>query len=117
MVEALGDEKAFYGVLPEGFRESYFSARQREVTPACVIQPSSPQDVSTAIQIINRQSCHFAVKSGGHAMFAGASNAVGGITIDLKYLNGLELSEDRSTASLGPGLRWERSTSSLSPRD
>jgi FAD/FMN-containing dehydrogenase len=39
-------------------------------------------------------------------MFAGASNAPGGITIDLRYLNGIELSEDQETASIGPGNKW-----------
>ncbi len=39
-------------------------------------------------------------------MFEGASNANGGITIDLVNLNALELSEDMMTASVGPGQRW-----------
>lgn len=39
-------------------------------------------------------------------MFAGASNADGGITIDLKHLNSLELSEDLSTARVGTANRW-----------
>ena len=80
------------------------------------MQPSSAQDVSTAISIINKLSCHFAVKSGGHAMFAGASNANGGITIDLRYLNGVELSEDHATASVGPGNKWGDVYKVLEPR-
>ena len=48
-------------------------------------------------------------------MFAGASNAAGGITIDLKYLNGVELSEDRETASIGPGNRWGEVYKKLEP--
>jgi FAD/FMN-containing dehydrogenase len=116
LVDSLGDGIAFYNVIPEGFKESYFCARQREVTPACVIQPSSPQEVSTAVQIINQHSCHFAVKSGGHAMFAGASNAIGGITIDLKYLNWIELSEDQKAISIGPGNRWGDVYEKLEPQ-
>jgi FAD/FMN-containing dehydrogenase len=115
-VGALGESTVFYNTIPEGFKESFFCARQSEVTPACIIQPSSPQEVSTAIQIINRHSCHFAVKSGGHAMFAGASNAEGGITIDLKNLNGVDLSEDEATVSVGPGNRWGKVYQKLEPK-
>lgn len=115
LLAAFDKSAAFYKTLPEDFRESYYCARQREVTPACVIRPSSSQEVSTAIQIINQHSCHFAVKSGGHAMFAGASNAVGGITVDLKYLNSVELSEDRETASIGPGNQWGAVYEKLEP--
>lgn len=39
-------------------------------------------------------------------MFEGASNIEGGITIDLVRLDGIELSEDGETASIGPGNRW-----------
>ena len=49
-------------------------------------------------------------------MFAGASNAVGGITIDLKHLNGITLSEDQETASIGPGNRWGDVYEKLEPK-
>ncbi len=39
-------------------------------------------------------------------MFAGASNAPGGITLDLRNLNGLSISDDRETAYVGTGNRW-----------
>ena len=76
------------------------------MAPACVIQPSTPQEVSIAIQIIGKYECHFAVKSGGHARSARQSNADGGITIDLKHLNGIEVSEDKKTTRVGTGKRW-----------
>lgn len=56
------------------------------------------------------------MKSGGHAMFAGGSNAIGGITIDLKNLDGVELSEDESTVSVGPGNRWGSVYNKLEPK-
>lgn len=40
-------------------------------------------------------------------MFRSASNMPGGITIDLRSLNKLSISEDRKVAGLGPGNRWE----------
>ncbi|KAK1243480.1 hypothetical protein MKX07_004108 [Trichoderma sp. CBMAI-0711] len=52
--------------------------------------------------------CHlaFAVKSGGHAAFAGASNVESGVTIDLIHLNQLALSADKTQASIGAGNMW-----------
>ena len=74
--------------------------------PACVIRPANPQDVSLAMKTIGKHRCSFAIKSGGHGLFEGASNVEGGITIDLVRLDGIELSEDGETASVGPGNRW-----------
>lgn len=98
--------KTDYPSLPEGFSETYFSQQQREVVPACVFLPASPEDVSQALQIIKGHQCHFAVKSGGHAMSAGASNAPQGVTIDLRYLNQIDLADDHLTTSVGAGTRW-----------
>jgi hypothetical protein len=117
LVTVLGEEKAFYGSLPLDFKDSFYCTRQRDVTPACVLRPSTSQDVSEAVKAIVKHSCNFAVKSGGHAMFEGASNADGGITIDLVNLDGLELSEDLMTARLGPGNRWGRVYEFLEERD
>lgn len=50
--------------------------------------------------------CPFAVKSGGHAAFAGASSIEGGITVSLQNLNGIRLSEDKKTVSIQPGNTW-----------
>lgn len=68
--------------------------------------PTSAEDVSDAIKLIGQHECIFAIKSGGHAMFSGASNAKGGITLDMRYLNSLKLSEDQQTVYVGTGNRW-----------
>jgi hypothetical protein len=39
-------------------------------------------------------------------MWAGAANIDGGVTIDLQGLNTIQVSNDTSTASVGPGARW-----------
>lgn len=70
--------------------------------------PVSAEDVSDAVKIITQHDCIFAVKSGGHAIFSGASNAENGITLDLRHLNEISLSEDQQTVSIGPGNRWGR---------
>lgn len=62
--------------------------------------------MSLAVLILRVTQCKFAVKSGGHAAFAGASNIDNGVTIDLINLNQLTLSSDKTQASVGPGNVW-----------
>lgn len=85
---------------------SYWSAQQAEVEPYCIYQPSSSTDVAIALLLSRLTECSFAVKSGGHAAFANASNIPGGITINLAKLNDIELSADKAYASIGPGNTW-----------
>ena len=40
--------------------------------------------------MLAQQDCQFAVKSGGHASFVGASNIDSGVTIDLGNLNSIK---------------------------
>jgi len=109
--------ETYHQTLPEQFSSTYFSQQQREAIPECVILPTSAQEVSQALQVIKDYSCHFAIKSGGHGIFAGASNAHEGITIDLHHLNGLQVSGDRSTTSVGTGRRWGDVYRELEPMD
>ncbi|KAE9962605.1 hypothetical protein BLS_000124 [Venturia inaequalis] len=81
---------------------------KQQVTPACRIEPTSAQDVVVVLQTVKEHRCHFAVKSGGHARFAGASNADGGITIDLVRLDVVGLAEDKKSVTVGAGNRWAR---------
>ncbi|TVY84863.1 Bifunctional solanapyrone synthase [Lachnellula suecica] len=105
---ALGDRVFYDSNSPlEGFRDEYYSAFQREVVPACVVTPLSAADVSEAVNVIRDHQCIFATKSGGHTMFPGASNAPGGITLDLKMLNRIEVNVESETAGVGTGNRWK----------
>jgi FAD/FMN-containing dehydrogenase len=61
--------------------------------------------------------CPFAVKSGGHAAFAGASNIQGGITINFAKINEVSLSVNKDIASIGPGNTWFDVYSALEPED
>jgi FAD/FMN-containing dehydrogenase len=84
---------------------SFWDAKQ-DLTPACRVEPASAQDVKTILDTVKETQCHFAIKSGGHSRFAGASNAEGGVTVDLVRLNRIELSEDKKSVVVGAGLRW-----------
>lgn len=72
--------------------------------------------MSLAVLTSRVTKCEFAVKSGGHAAFAGASNADGGLTIDLKNLNELTVSGDQTQTSLGAGNLWYDVYTQLEPQ-
>ena len=91
-----------YHLLESG----YWSAFQAEVEPSCIYQPLNSAGVAAAVLFSRLTQCPFAVKSGGHAAFANASNIEGGMTINLAKLNEIELSADKSVASIGPGNTW-----------
>ncbi|KAK0130204.1 hypothetical protein ONS96_000728 [Cadophora gregata f. sp. sojae] len=106
LTTVLGPKVHHNGSLPESLFSGYYSLMQRSTIPLCIVHPISAEDVSQAIKVISRHTCIFAIKSGGHAMFPGASTASGGIVLDLHLLNRLELSGDKETAYVGPGNRW-----------
>jgi FAD/FMN-containing dehydrogenase len=55
---------------------------------------------------LKENQCHFAIKSGGHARYPGASNANGGVTIDLRRMNTVEIAENGMSAQVCAGSRW-----------
>ncbi|KAF7588714.1 hypothetical protein BBP40_005315 [Aspergillus hancockii] len=87
-------------------KTTYWSAQQTEPKPTCIFLPNTPKDVSILILLARLTNCPFAVTSGGHAAFAGASNIQDGITVLLQNLNHLSLSKDKSAVSIGAGNRW-----------
>ncbi|KAH7047422.1 FAD binding domain protein, partial [Macrophomina phaseolina] len=97
------------------FRTEFWSLQQGNVRPACVFKPTSATEVSVAVQLARLLQCPFAVKSGGHATFAGASNIPDGITIDFKLMNAITLSPERDQASIGPGNTWFDVYTALEP--
>ncbi|KAG5928102.1 hypothetical protein E4U42_001262 [Claviceps africana] len=84
----------------------YWSQQQQRTLPACRLTPESAADVSLAVLTARVTLCEFAVKSGGHTAFAGASNVHGGLVIDLRALNQVAVSADRRQTSVGAGNLW-----------
>lgn len=98
----LGQQASAYNT----FTNSYWSVQQASVDPYCIFKPSNAAEVSIALLLARLTQCPFAVKSGGHAAFSGASNIAGGITIALEKINEVTLSSDKKTAAIGPGNTW-----------
>lgn len=95
----------------------FWSAQQAAVSPKCFVQPTSAEDVARVVVLAQETQCKFAVKSGGHGAFVGASNIQDGITIDLSHLTQIEVSEDQTITKVGPGNRWLDVYEHLVPKD
>ncbi|KAK7524015.1 hypothetical protein IWZ03DRAFT_356320 [Phyllosticta citriasiana] len=98
-------------------QSGYWSVQQADVHPDCIFRPQDTRDVSRAILFSRLFRCPFAVKSGGHSAFAGSSNIQGGITLDLRELNQVQLSDDKSIVSVGTGNKWVDVYEALEPHD
>lgn len=91
---------------------SYFSLQETAVHPRCIVSAQTVQDVSAAVRVlttanVSSSGCQFAVRSGGHASFAGAANVQGGVTIDLTALDSIVLGTGAPPiVSVGPGATW-----------
>jgi len=101
---------------------SYFSAQESQVKPACVVHPDTTQGVSAIVtSLVQANQSHgigsikFAIRSGGHSSFAGSANEHGGVTIDLRGLNSIEVSEDQNQVTIGTGASWGEVYRALDP--
>jgi FAD/FMN-containing dehydrogenase len=90
----------------EAFTNSYWSIQQASVDPSCIVKPANTIEVSVAVLLSRLTQCPFAVKSGGHAAFGGASSIPGGVTIALENLKDITLSADKKIVSVEPGNTW-----------
>ncbi|KAJ5496919.1 FAD-binding type 2 [Penicillium fimorum] len=84
-------------------------AENVKLEPSCVVQPRTAKEVSLAVSTLvaaDGGSCKFAVRGGGHTTWAGASNIVDGVTIDLSLMNTTTYNEKAGIASILPGSRW-----------
>ncbi|KAI1751032.1 putative oxidoreductase [Xylaria castorea] len=100
----------------ESSLSSYFSGQEAALRPACIISPETVGDVAKAVRALtglspptegNERACPFAIRSGGHAPAANAANIDGGVTLDLRRLNSINVSPSKSTVSIGVGNTWD----------
>ncbi|KAF3059780.1 Bifunctional solanapyrone synthase [Daldinia childiae] len=126
MSASLGEKVAFPGNQKYSSSiSSYHSQQESHLEPLCIVIPTTSEDVSVAVRSLSsiaeslgdyeQSSCQFAIRSGGHTGNAGAANIAGGVTIDLHSLNTIEVSEDKSTVSVGVGTLWGDVYSALDP--
>ncbi|KAJ5782862.1 FAD-binding type 2 [Penicillium paradoxum] len=88
---------------------SSYWATNVQLEPVCIVQPRSTSEVALAVTTLtgaNSGACKFAVRGGGHTVWAGANNIIDGVTIDLSLMNSTTYNEAEGTASILPGARW-----------
>lgn len=98
--------------------ESYFDVKQQSITPNCIVQPKTTEEVALAVKtlVASAKSCKFAIRSGGHTPYAGASNINNGVTIDLQHISSVEYDADNNVVKVGPGAIWNDVFLALEPR-
>lgn len=67
------------------------------------------------LQILVAESCHFAVKGGGHSRAPGDCNAILGVTLDLDRLDTVRIADDRASAQIGGGTTSAQAFAALEP--
>ncbi|KAF5660340.1 FAD binding domain-containing protein [Fusarium denticulatum] len=89
---------------------SYYSGQERGLRPCCVFAPTRSSEVARFVREVTKngssRSPKFAIHSGGHTIWGGAANIAGGITVDMRAMNEVELSLDRKPAKIGTGGIW-----------
>jgi hypothetical protein len=84
--------------------KDYWNAGLQELGPACVAIPSSAQDVSKIVILLNEhEKVPFAIKNGGHSPNAGMASVKDGILIALRNVAGTEYDTEKQVAYIKPG--------------
>lgn len=98
---------------------SYFDVKQQLLAPKCIVQPKNTDEVALAVKTLTDSAaddaCKFAIRSGGHTPYAGASNIQDGVTIDLQFISAVEYESDNNLVKVGPGARWNDVFTTLEP--
>ncbi len=99
-------------------KTAMWSLFQANARPQCRVRFQRPQQVATALSAVVSRACHFAVLGGGTAPFRGASNADGGVTIDLQALKFVRESDDYpNSIDVGGGALWDDVYGYLDPKN
>lgn len=98
-------------------KASYWAQQQSLLSPSCFFTVKTERAVAIALTISQRTRCPFAVRSGGHSDVPGSSNAPDGISIDLRAFNKVQVSNDKKSAFVGPGVTWAEVYRTLDQHD
>ncbi|KAJ4137123.1 hypothetical protein NW768_002703 [Fusarium equiseti] len=83
-----------------------FWSNNEILNPGCVFRPTEPKQVGEAVKLMSTGFTSFAVRGGGHMAIAGANNIEDGPLFVMSNLTTLELTEDKESVWVGPGLDW-----------
>jgi len=83
-----------------------------DARPALIVRPADVADVAQAIQLARESGLELAVRSGGHSG-AGHSTVEGGIVLDLRDLDGIDIDAPGRTVWAGTGLTARELTTAV----
>ena len=110
-------------------QSSYYSGFERDLNPGCIFTPNNTAEVSRFIKLVNADgkngkdgngsysTTQIAIRAGGHSLFSGAANIQGGVTVDMRSMKSVVLSEDHKVASIGGGGIWSNIYPQLVPHN
>lgn len=94
----------------------YWSQAAADQIPECVVLPTSAEEVSTIVTVLQKyDDVEFAMKSGGHNPNVGYSSVDGGVLISFANLATTTYSAKEGTVDIGPGARWGDVLTTLDP--
>jgi FAD/FMN-containing dehydrogenase len=109
--------------------ESYWARQNREVFPACYVQPRSIEQLQEAVKLLKQEyvgTKHakrqgndkglFVVKGGGASPAVGLNNVNSGVVIDLARFRDITYTDDYSHVTVGCGLKWKDLYEDLEPK-
>lgn len=96
---------------------SYFALQASALRPQCFVGPTAATEIMQVVKSLastdTNHSCEFAIRSGGHMWVPGASNLQGGVTLDLRGLDSIDIIE--YGVSSGVGASWDTLYAMLDP--
>lgn len=101
----------WYALLDLKTLASYADHRSRSAIasqfPSFIALPKHASEVSITLRVIKALGITFSVRSAGHSPNPGwSSTTKPGVVIDLRELNEITISQDKSVISLGTGATW-----------
>lgn len=93
------------------FRSTYTTVG----SPAAVVLPESSHDIAAALRLAQEAGLQVAIRSGGHGLSGSGTNN-GGLVIDLRALNQIEIIDRGSRlVRIEAGARWAEVAEALTP--
>ncbi|CAJ2508078.1 Uu.00g092640.m01.CDS01 [Anthostomella pinea] len=89
---------------------------KRPAKPSAIARPQSAEDVQALVRYCVGNGVDFNVRAGGHDC-AGRSQVHDALTIDLRDLHHVRISDDKTTASVGGGILFRELTKALGEED
>jgi FAD/FMN-containing dehydrogenase len=109
-MDAEGPRDRFDGELIEPGDAGYEDARSIfnsmiDRRPALIAQCESDADVAAALAHAREHELEVAIRSGGHSV-AGAGSVEGGLVVDMRRMNAVEIDPEARIARVGGGATW-----------